>query len=166
MLAKSVNEFCPLLKSRAFETSRFSLTDIFFIKVAKKIEKSFSTNIQHITGTQNLVADVLSRIKIDSISKASCLDYKDTAAAQLVDEDFKPLLENNSTSLKFKQQYFPLEDVTPTCDVSTNVSRPFIPKDYHKIIFQHLHGLLHPGIAASTKLATQRFVWPSIRRDI
>ncbi|GFX02105.1 transposon Tf2-9 polyprotein [Trichonephila clavipes] len=53
-----------------------------------------------------------------------------------------------------------------TCDVSTNVSRPFIPKDYRKIVFQHLHGLSHPGIAASTTLVTQRFVWPNIRRDI
>ncbi|GFX06805.1 transposon Tf2-9 polyprotein [Trichonephila clavipes] len=126
----------------------------------------FSTNIQHVPGTQNLVADALSRIEIDSISQASCLDYKDIAAAQLVDEELKQLLETNSTSLTLKQQYFPLEDITLTCDVSTNVSRPFIPKDYHKIIFQHLHGLSHPGIAASTKLATQRFVWPNIRRDI
>ncbi|GFT99373.1 hypothetical protein TNCV_1221691 [Trichonephila clavipes] len=126
----------------------------------------FSTNIQHVPGTQNLVADALSRIEIDSISQASCLDYKDIATAQLVDEELKQLLESNSTSLTLKQQYFPLEDITLTCDVSTNVSRPFIPKDYLKIVFQHLHGLSHPGIAASTKLATQRFVLPNIRRDI
>ncbi|GFY02298.1 transposon Tf2-9 polyprotein [Trichonephila clavipes] len=87
----------------------------------------FSTNIQHVPGTRNLVADALSRIEIDSISQAN---------------------------------------ITLTCDVSTNVFRPFIPKDYRKIVFQHLHGLSHPGIAASTKLATQRFVWPNIRRDI
>ncbi|GFU88350.1 transposon Tf2-6 polyprotein [Trichonephila clavipes] len=126
----------------------------------------FSTNIQHIPVTQNLVADALSRIEIDYISKACCLDYKNIAAAQLVDKELKQLLESNSISLKLKQQYFPLEDVTLTCDVSTNVSRPFFPKDYRKIVFQHLHGLSHPGIAASTKLATQRFVWPNIRRDI
>ncbi|GFW36373.1 transposon Tf2-6 polyprotein [Trichonephila clavipes] len=126
----------------------------------------FSTNIQHVPGTQNLVADALSRIEIDSIFKASCLDYKDIAAAQLVDEKLKQLLESNLTSLTLKQQYFPLEDITRTCDVSTNVSRPFIPKDHRKIVFQHLHGLSHPGIAASAKLVTQRFVWPNIRHDI
>ncbi|GFV23244.1 transposon Tf2-11 polyprotein [Trichonephila clavipes] len=126
----------------------------------------FSTNIQHIPRTQNLVADALSCIEIDSISKASCLDYKDIAAAQLVDEELKQLLESNSLSLKLKQQYFPLEDITLTCDVSTNVSLPFISKGYRKIVFQNLHGFSHPGIAASTKLATQRFVRPNIRRDI
>ncbi|GFW23094.1 hypothetical protein TNCV_3801951 [Trichonephila clavipes] len=115
---------------------------------------------------QNLVADALSQIEIDSISKASCLDYKDIAAAQLVDQELKQLLEFNSTSLTLKQQYFPFEDITLAYDVSTNVSRLFIPKDYRKIVFQHLHGLSHPGIAASTKLVTQRFVWPNIRRDI
>ncbi|GFV82122.1 transposon Tf2-6 polyprotein [Trichonephila clavipes] len=52
-----------------------------------------STNIQHVPGTQNLVADALSRIEIDSISQASCLDYKDIAAAQLVDEELKQLLK-------------------------------------------------------------------------
>ncbi|GFW15374.1 transposon Tf2-6 polyprotein [Trichonephila clavipes] len=114
----------------------------------------------------NLVADALSHIEIDSISKASCLNYKDIAAARLVDEEIKQLLESNSTSLNLKQQYVPLEDITLTCDVSTNVSRPLILKDYRKIVFQHLHGLSHPGISASTKLATQRFVWPNIRRDI
>ncbi|GFY27386.1 transposon Tf2-6 polyprotein [Trichonephila clavipes] len=85
---------------------------------------------------------------------------------QLVDEELKQLLKSNSTSLTLNQQYFPLEDIALTSDVSTNVSRPFIPKDHRKIVFQHLHGLSHPGIAASTKLATQRFVWPNIRRDI
>ncbi|GFW57506.1 transposon Tf2-9 polyprotein [Trichonephila clavipes] len=95
----------------------------------------FSTNIQHVPETQNLVADALSRIEIDSIFKASCLGYKDIAAAQLVDEELKQLLESNSISLKLNQQYFPLEDVTLTCDVSSNVSRPFIPKDYRKIVF-------------------------------
>ncbi|GFS89591.1 transposon Tf2-6 polyprotein [Nephila pilipes] len=97
---------------------------------------------------------------------ASYLDYKDIAAAQLVDDELKHLLESNSTSLTLKQQYFPLEDITITCDVSTNVSRPFIPKDYRIIVFQHLHGLSHPRIAACTKMVTHRFVWPNIRRDI
>ncbi|GFT78128.1 transposon Tf2-6 polyprotein [Trichonephila clavipes] len=95
-----------------------------------------------------------------------CLVYKDIAAAQLVDEEHKQLLESNSTSLILKQQYSPLEDITLTCDVSTNVSLPFIPNDYRKTVCRHLHGLSHPEIAASTKLATHRFVWPNIRCDI
>ncbi|GFT20354.1 transposon Tf2-6 polyprotein [Nephila pilipes] len=90
----------------------------------------------------------------------------DIDAAQLVDDELKHLLEPNSTSVTLKQQYFPLEDITLTFDVSTYVSRSFIPKDYRKIVFQHLHGLSHPGIAAPTKIVTQRFVWPNIRRDI
>ncbi|GFT30745.1 transposon Tf2-9 polyprotein [Trichonephila clavipes] len=105
-------------------------------------------------------------IEIDSVSKASCLDYKDIAAAQLVDEELKQLLTSNSTFLTLNQQYFPLEDIALTCDVSTNFSRPFILKDYRKIVFQHLQGLSHSGMAASTKLVTQRFVWSNIRRDI
>ncbi|GFU50424.1 transposon Tf2-9 polyprotein [Trichonephila clavipes] len=144
----------PLIKAFQQKTDKCSPRQLRHLDFISQ----FSTNIQHVPGTQNLVADALSRIEIDSISQASCLDYKDIAAAQLVDEDLKQLLESNSTSLTLKQQYFPLEDITLTCDVSINVSRPFIPKDYRKIVFQHLHGLSRPVIAASTKLATQRFV--------
>ncbi|GFX11026.1 hypothetical protein TNCV_512861 [Trichonephila clavipes] len=92
--------------------------------------------------------------------------YQCFSKSQLVDEELKQLLQSNSTSLNLKQQYVPLEDITLACDVSTNHSGPFILKDYRKIVFQHLHGLLHPGIGASTKLVTQRFVWPNIRHDI
>ncbi|GBN54786.1 Transposon Tf2-9 polyprotein [Araneus ventricosus] len=126
----------------------------------------FSTDIRHVPGTQNFVADALSRIEIDSISQASCLDYKDIASAQSKDDELKHLLQSNSTSLVLKKQYFPLEDITLTCDVSSKVPRPFIPKDYRRLVFQHLHGLSHPGISASTRMITQRFVWPDIKRDI
>ncbi|GFT26150.1 hypothetical protein NPIL_180201 [Nephila pilipes] len=105
-------------------------------------------------------------IWVDASDCYRYLDYKDIAAAQLVDDELKHLLESNSTSLTLKKQYFPLEDITLTCDVSTNVSRPFIPKDYRRNVFQHLHGLSHPGITASTKMVTQRFVWLNSRRDI
>ncbi|GFT52619.1 transposon Tf2-9 polyprotein [Trichonephila clavipes] len=102
----------------------------------------FSTNIQHVPGTQNLVADALSRIEIDSISQASCLDYKDIAAAQLVDEELKQLLETNSTSLTLKQQYFPLEDITLTCDVSTNVFDLSFPRIIAKL-FSNISMVFH-----------------------
>ncbi|GFU30910.1 transposon Tf2-9 polyprotein [Trichonephila clavipes] len=47
----------------------------------------FSTNIQHVPETQNLVADAFSRFVIDSIYKASGLNYKGIATAQLVDKE-------------------------------------------------------------------------------
>ncbi|GBN74955.1 hypothetical protein AVEN_7905-1 [Araneus ventricosus] len=81
----------------------------------------FSTDICHVPGTQNFVADNLCRIEIDSISQASCLDYKDIASDLFMDDELKHVLQSDSTSLKLRQQYFTSEDIILACDVSTNV---------------------------------------------
>ena len=52
------------------------------------------------------------------------------------------------------------------CDVSTGVARPLVPVKHRRAIFDALHGLSHPGIRATQKLITERFVWPGINHDI
>ncbi|GBM89585.1 Retrovirus-related Pol polyprotein from transposon opus [Araneus ventricosus] len=37
---------------------------------------------------------------------------------------------------------------------------------FRKLIFDHLHNLAHPGIAASTKLICARYVWPGVKYQI
>ena len=41
-----------------------------------------------------------------------------------------------------------------------------MPAEFRKQIFHSLHGLAHPGVRASKKLILDRFVWPSITKDI
>ena len=50
--------------------------------------------------------------------------------------------------------------------MSTSTPRPYVPLSYRRHIFDQLHNLSHPGIRASQKLITERFVWPSINKDI
>lgn len=50
--------------------------------------------------------------------------------------------------------------------MSTVKPRPFAPKDYRKIIFNQLHGLSHPGISATKKLISVRYVWPNMYKYI
>ncbi|GFT47238.1 hypothetical protein NPIL_606331 [Nephila pilipes] len=125
---------------------------------------AFSSKTDHLTSHFTMIPDLISAFSQLRFLKGG--EEIDIATVQLVDDELKHLLESNSIYLTLKKQYFPLEDITLTCDVSINVSRPFTPKDYHRIVFQHLHGLSHPGIAASTKMVTQSFVGPNIRRDI
>ncbi|GBL87820.1 hypothetical protein AVEN_192008-1 [Araneus ventricosus] len=80
-----------------------------------------------------------------------------------MDDQPKHLFQSNSTSLKLQQQYFPLKDITLTCDISSNIPRSFIPKEYRRLVFQNLHGLSYPSIFASTRMITERFVWPNIK---
>lgn len=44
--------------------------------------------------------------------------------------------------------------------------RPYIPHQYRKNIFESIHNLSHPGIRASRKLITSRFIWPNMNKDI
>lgn len=121
----------------------------------------FSTDIQHISGKDNVVADTLSRI--NSISLSSSLDYNLIAQQQENDEELKQLKQGKSGLKLLKVEF---HNVLLTCDVSTEVPRPFIPFALRKTVFEHVHNLAHAGVKATTKLIKQAFVWPSLSKDI
>ena len=43
---------------------------------------------------------------------------------------------------------------------------PLIPKACRQVIFDSLHCLSHPGIRATQKLITARYIWPSINSNV
>ncbi|GBN41252.1 Retrovirus-related Pol polyprotein from transposon 17.6, partial [Araneus ventricosus] len=57
----------------------------------------FSTDIRHVNGKDNIIADTLSRIEIDAITAPPNLDYKKIAQEQLNDSELEQLLESNSS---------------------------------------------------------------------
>ncbi|GFW93368.1 hypothetical protein TNCV_2604861 [Trichonephila clavipes] len=59
-----------------------------------------------------------------------------------------------------------ISDHNLICDTSTGTPRPFVPTTFRKLIFEHLHNLSHPGIAATTKLICSRYVWPCMKKQI
>lgn len=122
----------------------------------------FTTDIHHIKGSDNVLADALSRI--EAISMPNTIDYNEIAQAQTTDEELNDLL-TNSDVLKFKAITLPDCSKSIYCDLSTGTARPYIPEIFRKKVFTTLHNLSHPGIRASSKLMRSRFVWPSIRKD-
>lgn len=120
----------------------------------------FSTDIQHIKGTENVVADTLSRIEAVSTP----LDYKLLVESQEEDEELKKIIEENS-SLRIKRVPIPGSSLTVFCDTSTGKPRPFITHPFRRRVFEQLHNLSHPGAKASLKLLKDRFVWPSMNKD-
>ncbi|GBL80060.1 Pro-Pol polyprotein [Araneus ventricosus] len=122
----------------------------------------FSTDIRHITGSKNVVADTLSRISDVHLPK---VDFSAMANAQASDEELQALLSKNELSLLLK----PLStDPTSSklCDIRNDIVRPYVPASFRKTVFQSLHNLSHPGIRATKRLIGQRFVWPSMQKDI
>ena len=124
----------------------------------------FSTNIIHISGEQNTVADTLSRV--NEITTPTFIDTDDLAKEQEKDAELKALLNSDTTSLQ-------LEKLTPQagqkaiwCDTSTGVVRPYVPQDSRKVIFEGFHNLSHPSGRATSKLIKKRFVWPFMESHI
>ncbi|GBM60187.1 Pro-Pol polyprotein, partial [Araneus ventricosus] len=135
------------------------------IDLVKDYISRFSTDIRHVNGKDNIIADTLSRIEIDAITAPPNLDYKKIAQEQLNDSELEQLLKSNS-SLKLEKHYFPLEDIHLICDMSTNQPRPFIPKAYMQIVFENVHFLSHPGTSATSNLISKRFIWPKMKSDV
>jgi transposase InsO family protein len=46
------------------------------------------------------------------------------------------------------------------------VWRPLVPPKHRQAVFQHLHGIAHPGRLATRRLISSRFVWPGLSKDV
>ncbi|GFT67385.1 transposon Tf2-6 polyprotein [Trichonephila clavipes] len=103
----------------------------------------FSTDIRYTKGSDNTVADALSRIEIDEISP-TVINFKEFASAQSDDEELQKILNSDDSSLESEKHYFPLEDVTLYCDMSQKQPRPFVPKSMRQLIFKALHFFFLP----------------------
>lgn len=124
----------------------------------------FTTDIQYITGKDNIPADFLSRI--ESIGFPNSIDYDKLQEHQEADEQLKHLLESNTnTDLKLKRLKYGSGTSFIYCDTSTNNIRPYIPLHFRNTIFKSVHGLAHPGQRATSKMVTERFVWPGVKKD-
>lgn len=120
----------------------------------------FTTDIQHISGADNVVADTLSRVNELQMP----VDPEMMAKLQANDAELASYLENQS-SLRLVKVKIPGSDVEMYCDVSTSTPRPFVPTALRQQVFSSLHSLSHPGPNATTKLVAQRFVWPFMRKN-
>ncbi|CAH8604747.1 unnamed protein product [Schistosoma rodhaini] len=124
----------------------------------------FTTDIQFIKGHSNIVADALSRKDINVVAFNHDVNLEIIAKLQADDAELKTCKEKSRLNLQ--PVPIPFSDASIICDTSTGNSRPFVPLACRQKLFQHLHGLSHPGIRATTKLITERFVWPKINSDI
>jgi transposase InsO family protein len=120
----------------------------------------FSTDIQHISGQDNVVADALSRV--ESITAPPSHD--ELAAAQDNDDDLRTLLTSN-TALRLEKLQVPGATGSLYCDICTGKSRPYVPTPLRLRVFRSIHDLSHPGTKSTAQLVAQRFVWPGIQKD-
>jgi hypothetical protein len=154
----------------------------------------FSSDIRHIKGTDNLVADALSRpspslpgpgsaavkpasVKAPSGSLAATaaagpapsnderflpVDFAAMAASQLTCPD----TQRTASSPTLKVEKYPIQGTTLLCDVSSGTVRPLVPQSDRRQIFAAINNLSHPGIQATRRLLSSRFVWRGMAADV
>ncbi|XP_033124853.1 uncharacterized protein LOC117123119 [Anneissia japonica] len=103
----------------------------------------YTSDLRHVKGSQNELADALSRI---TISALSTIDYAAMASAQQMDGE--------------------LQESTIVCDMTTGHPRPFVPQIMRRTVFNALHSLSHTGVRATLKLVSNRYVWPGMNKDV
>uniref|UniRef100_A0A5S6Q617 RNA-directed DNA polymerase n=1 Tax=Trichuris muris TaxID=70415 RepID=A0A5S6Q617_TRIMR len=125
---------------------------------------TFTTDIRHVKGTENCVADALSRVEVNSATTAlDSGNIQRLAEAQQVDPELRDLRSN--TALALRDVLLPGAATTVVCDVSRGQPRPYLPHGFRKPIFDVLHGLAHPGVRATRRIVAERYVWPAMNRD-
>ncbi|KAK9885262.1 hypothetical protein WA026_010760 [Henosepilachna vigintioctopunctata] len=121
----------------------------------------FTTDIRHIAGSDNVAADALSRIE----ELHTSVDYEALAKSQQTDDELANLIEHETSSLKLRLIKIPGTTHELWCDVTKSAPRPYVTTSFRKIAFDSVHRFSHPGVKATTKLLTERYVWHSIKKD-
>ena len=103
----------------------------------------FTTNIRHVHGKQNQVADALSRATIDFVQEG--VDYEAMATSQKEDYEVQAY-RTALSSLQLEGAPFGSKGNTILCDTSTGQPRPVVPAGWRSRIFDIFHGLSHPSI--------------------
>jgi len=120
----------------------------------------FTTDIRHVSGNENVVADALSRVEEIRYP----LDYTALAASQEADEQIKEY-EGPESSLRLRRINVPDMGVAILCDVAEATPRSFLTEAFRRVAFDSIHNLAHPGINTTVKLIDKRYVWPSMRKN-
>ena len=154
----------PLIYALSTRADRYSPRQIRHLDFIAQ----FTSDLRHVQGSLNAAADALSRISANALHTGDAtpvVDFGLMAAAQADDPDL-PRIQSD-TSLQLQPVPLSLSDgATILCDVSTGVFRPYVPEGFRRTIFDAFHSLSHPGIRATQRLVTSRFVWPGVNADV
>ncbi len=141
------------------------LTDAWSARQQRQLSyvAEFTSDIRHVPGKSNVVADALSR---PAAAVAPCssvpVDFAELARAQPLCPETVQLRASSTLQI---------QDVLVAgqllwCDVSTGTLRPLVPVNLRQMVFETIHNLAHPGVRATRRLLVSRFTWRGCAADV
>lgn len=124
----------------------------------------FTTDIRHVSGQDNVVADTLSRVA--TIDCPTVLDYAELAREQQHDTYVLKILHTDNATDCLQKIMLPESGIFIYCNLSNGRIRPYLTDKFRRIAFDAVHNLSHPGVRTTRKLVQDRFYWPSMNCDV
>jgi hypothetical protein len=59
-----------------------------------------------------------------------------------------------------------VEGASLRCDVACGITRPLVPAEDRPAVFHAIHNVAHPGIRATRRMLSARFVWKGVGKDV
>lgn len=124
----------------------------------------FTTDVRHVAGKRNCVADTLSRAEVNVVHFPLDMDYIAFAKAQLDPE--VQAYRTAVTNLQLEDIEVGQSGIKLLCDTSQSSPRPIVPKSWQRKVFDMIHGLSHPSIRTTRKLMSSKFVWHGLLKEV
>ena len=121
----------------------------------------FTSEIKHVPGKQNVVADAMSRPAAAVMpAEGEQLNLEEMARAQQQCEQTLDLCN------RLNVQQLVISGQELWCDKSDGTLRPLVPVTWRKAVFDSVHGLAHAGTRATRRMISNRWVWPGLAKNI
>ena len=124
----------------------------------------FTTDIRHVSGKNNTVADCLSRATTANTVSLG-IDYTDMARGQPASLDVQAY-KTAVISLEIINTKVSDQGPELLCDISTGSPRRIVPPIFRRSVFNTVHSLAHSGVKATVKLTSEKFVWHGMRKQV
>ena len=124
------------------------------------------TNVAGIKGPSRLLATPVARDGSPGASTEAVvtpgpvLDMAELARAQ------ESCQETQELHAKLDAQDVLISGQKIWCDSSLGVLRPLVPVSMRRLVFNSMHSLAHPGLCATRRMLTSKFVWTSCSSDV
>ena len=117
----------------------------------------YTSDIVHVAGKDNVVADSFSRAA--SINASTAPPTSDLPA--ITKMQAKEARHNE----EFKAFDIGIKDTLLFCVTTQPNPPPVVPMELRRTIFDSLYALCHPGIKATTRMISTKYFWRDIKKD-